>query len=134
EEDDDTDLLNLMLIALASNQNQSSLSGQALEFQTLVNNHRRDNTSCEPFLEYGPLNANAQKHSIDMTNRNFFSHTNPDGKSPFDRMRDDGIAYNSAGENIAMGQQTAQAVLNAWLNSSGHRANINNCNFTHHGI
>lgn len=137
KEDDDSalnDILVLILLDRVNTSSASTLTGEALEFQKLVNNHRTTNTSCNSLAEYGPLNQNALNHSKDMMNRNFFSHTNPDGKSPFDRMSDDGIKYESAGENIAMGQKTASDVLTAWLNSSGHKANIENCNFTHHGI
>ena len=66
----------------------------------------------------------ARAHCADMINRGFFSHTNPDGESPFDRLKNNGIAYRSAAENIAYGQKDAQEVMNSWMNSSGHRANI----------
>lgn len=130
----DNDLQNILLVIVAARANETSLSGEAATFQQLVNDHRSKNTSCESLREYTPLHRNAQNHSNDMLNRNFFNHNNPDGKSPFDRMRDDGIAYDRAGENIASGQRTAQAVLDAWLNSPGHRANIENCQYTHNGI
>lgn len=76
----------------------------------------------------------ARAHSRDMINRNFFSHTNPDGYSPFDRLRNNGISYRTAAENIAYGQRTAQAVMDAWMNSSGHRANILNANVKEIGV
>ncbi|EJW19835.1 CAP domain-containing protein [Paenibacillus alvei] len=66
----------------------------------------------------------ARKHSGDMGRRNFFDHNNPDGKSPFDRIKADGIVYKSAGENIAAGQTSAIFVHENWMNSKGHRANI----------
>jgi uncharacterized protein YkwD len=69
-----------------------------------------------------------------MRDRDFFSHSNPDGEEPFDRMSDAGISYAGAAENIASGYASAEAVLNGWLNSSGHRANIENGSYTHHGI
>lgn len=76
----------------------------------------------------------ARAHSKDMATRNFFSHTNPDGKSPFDRIKAAGISYRTAGENIAAGQRTPQEVVNAWMNSEGHRANILNKNYTKLGV
>lgn len=76
----------------------------------------------------------ARAHSRDMINRNFFSHTNPDGLSPFDRLKNSGISYKTAAENIAYGQKTAEAVMNSWMNSSGHRANILNKNVKEIGI
>jgi uncharacterized protein YkwD len=69
-----------------------------------------------------------------MVARGFFSHTNPDGLSPFDRLNAAGVDFTAAGENIAYGYPSASAVLSAWLGSSGHRANIENGNYTHHGV
>lgn len=76
----------------------------------------------------------AQAHSIDMATRNFFNHTNPDGQDPFARIRAAGISYRAAGENIAMGQTSAQQVMTSWMNSSGHKANILNSNFKRLGV
>lgn len=76
----------------------------------------------------------AQAHSQDMADRGYFSHTNPEGQSPFDRLRAAGIDFSSAGENIASGPTTAQAVFDLWMGSSGHRANIERCAYTHHGV
>ncbi len=78
--------------------------------------------------------AVAQAHSEDMVARGFFDHTNPDGATPFDRLADAGIVYRSAAENIAAGQATGERVLASWLSSSGHRANIENCSLTQHGV
>lgn len=80
------------------------------------------------------LAAVARAHSQDMINRRFFDHTNPDGLSPFDRMRAAGIRYRTAAENIAYGQRTPEAVMNAWMNSSGHRANILNASVKELGV
>lgn len=66
----------------------------------------------------------AQKKAEDMINSNYFSHTSPNYGSPFDMLKTFGVSYSSAGENIAKGQKTPQEVMNAWMNSSGHRANI----------
>jgi uncharacterized protein YkwD len=68
----------------------------------------------------------ARKHSVDMCMQGYFSHTGLDGSSPFDRMRREGVSFRTAGENIAWGQRTPEAVHDAWMNSSGHRANILN--------
>lgn len=70
----------------------------------------------------------------DMTDRNYFSHNSPTYGSPFNMMKSFGIRYSSAGENIAKGQKTPQQVVNAWMNSSGHRANILNSNYTQIGV
>ena len=59
-----------------------------------------------------------------MISRGYFSHTNPDGQSPFDRMKAGGITYSYAAENIAQGYQTVFDVHSGWMNSLGHRTNI----------
>ena len=69
-----------------------------------------------------------------MINKGYFDHTSPTYGSPFDMMQQFGISYRSAGENIAMGQRTPQEVMNSWMNSSGHRANILNSSFTTLGV
>ncbi len=76
----------------------------------------------------------AEHKSQDMAQKGYFSHTSPTYGSPFDMMKAYGINYKAAGENIAKGQRTPQEVVNAWMNSSGHRANILSSNFTHIGV
>lgn len=66
----------------------------------------------------------AQKKAEDLINSNYFSHTSPNYGSPFQMLKTFGISYQAAGENIAKGQKTPQEVMNAWMNSPGHRANI----------
>jgi uncharacterized protein YkwD len=66
----------------------------------------------------------ARKHSLDMATNKYFSHQNLLGKSPFDRMADDGIKFRAASENIAYGQMDSIYVHEAWMNSLGHRKNI----------
>ncbi len=72
------------------------------------------------------LSRVARIKSQDMKDNNYFSHTSPVYGSPFDMMKSFGISYKTAGENIARGQATPQAVVNGWMNSAGHRANILN--------
>ncbi len=103
------------------------------EFAHLVNEHRTA-IGCSVLQLDESVTTVAVKHSLDMVERDYFAHTNPEGQSPFDRLEEANITYRRAGENIAAGQTSAQEVLNDWLNSSGHRANIENCVFTHHGI
>jgi len=69
-----------------------------------------------------------------MAARGFFSHKNPDGESPFDRLRKAGITYSAAAENIAYGTPDAERVLALWLKSPPHRANIENCEYTKQGV
>lgn len=80
------------------------------------------------------LSRVARIKSEDMRDNRYFSHTSPTYGSPFQMMKSFGITYRSAGENIARGQATPQVVVNAWMNSSGHRANILNPSFTHIGV
>jgi uncharacterized YkwD family protein len=80
------------------------------------------------------LSAVAEKKAEDMRDNNYFSHTSPTYGSPFDMMKQFGISYTAAGENIAMGQQTPADVMNGWMNSSGHRANILNSSYTQIGV
>ena len=63
-----------------------------------------------------------------------FSHTRPNGSSCFTVFKENGVSYRYAGENLAYGQTSAKAVMNAWMNSSGHRANIFGKNFGKIGI
>ena len=76
----------------------------------------------------------ARYKSQDMKDNKYFSHTSPVYGTPFQMIKNFGISYRSAGENIAKGYATPQAVVNGWMNSSGHRANILNANFTHIGV
>jgi uncharacterized protein YkwD len=102
-------------------------------FVQLMNEHR-SSVGCPALTWSAAVAAVAQAHSEDMVARDFFSHTNPDGDSPFDRLHDAGISYSAAAENIAYGYPTAESVLDGWLGSSGHRANIENCSLTEHGV
>ncbi|WP_438351143.1 CAP domain-containing protein [Paenibacillus sp. FA6] len=70
----------------------------------------------------------------DMNNNNYFAHQSPTFGSPFDMMKQYGISYSYAGENIAKGQKTPADVMQAWMNSEGHRANILSANFTTIGV
>ncbi|MFD2629637.1 CAP domain-containing protein [Oceanobacillus kapialis] len=78
-----------------------------------------------PVLEWNePLQGTAREHSTDMAENNYFSHTNLDGQSPFDRMTEDNIAYRTAGENLATGQPSSIFAHEGLMNSLGHRENI----------
>ena len=76
----------------------------------------------------------ARYKSQDMAEKGYFAHESPTYGSPFQMMQTFGISYRTAGENIAYGQQTPQAVVNAWMNSSGHRANILSSAYTQIGV
>ncbi len=99
----------------------------------LVNSERAAN-GLAPLTLNEKLCGVARTKSQDMKNLGYFSHTSPTYGSPFDMMKSFGISYRTAGENIAMGQRTPQEVVNAWMNSAGHRANILNPSFTQIGV
>lgn len=81
-----------------------------------------------------PLSRIARLKSRDMLTNDYFSHASPTYGSPFTMMRDFGVTYRTAGENLAHGQRTPEQVVDAWMNSEGHRANILNSEFTHIGV
>ena len=99
----------------------------------LVNEQRVKN-GLNPLTENWELSRVARYKSQDMVDNRYFSHTSPTYGSPFQMIRDFGISFRRAGENIAYGQRTPQAVVNAWMNSSGHRANILNAFYTQIGV
>jgi uncharacterized YkwD family protein len=80
------------------------------------------------------LSKVAKEKSRDMQANNYFSHDSPTYGSPFDMMKQFGVEYSAAGENIAMGQPTPEEVVQAWMNSDGHRKNILSSNYTHIGV
>jgi uncharacterized protein YkwD len=69
-----------------------------------------------------------------MQRRGYFSHTTPEGRDPFDRLRAAGIGFVAAAENIAQGPTTGDDVFAGWLASPGHRQNMLDCRFTRHGV
>ncbi|MGM9557882.1 MAG: CAP domain-containing protein, partial [Oscillospiraceae bacterium] len=99
----------------------------------LVNVQRARN-GLQPLSLDAELCRFARVKSQDMHDNRYFDHTSPTYGSPFDMMRQFGITYASAGENIAMGYSTPEAVVNAWMNSSGHRANILSTKYTTLGV
>ncbi len=98
----------------------------------LVNEARAD-AGCGALTADPALAAVARAHSADMRDRDYFSHTSPEGLSPFDRAEQAGVGYSRA-ENIAFGQSDAAAVMEAWLESPGHRQNILDCELTRLGV
>ncbi len=114
----------------ASVTNTSTYEQQVID---LINEIRIKN-GLSPLTENTALSRCAKAKSQDMHDKRYFSHQSPTYGSPFDMMKQFGITYRTAGENIAMGQSTPQAVVNAWMNSKGHRANILNASFTQIGM
>ena len=111
-----------------------SPTGEVASFVAELNAHR-ESVGCGT-LVWHPATADvARTHSQDMRDQGFFSHTNLDGESPWDRLAAGGVTWNGpAGENIAQTPGGAESALELWLNSPGHRANIENCAFNHHGV
>ncbi|MEK3766129.1 CAP domain-containing protein [Solibacillus sp. FSL K6-4121] len=108
---------------------------QAVEEQVVsLVNKERAKAGLAPLTIDWELSRVAKYKSQDMHDKKYFSHTSPTYGSPFDMMKKFGISYKSAGENIAKGQRTATQVMDAWMNSSGHRANIMDAKFTHIGV
>ncbi len=99
----------------------------------LVNEIRTENR-LKPLTANWELSRIARYKSEDMSNNRYFSHTSPTYGTPFQMIRAFGLSYRSAGENIAYGQRTPAAAVNAWMNSSGHRANILNASYTQIGV
>ena len=114
-------------------QPDSSVRSFEQEVIRLVNEQRVKN-GLNPLTENWELSRVARYKSQDMVDNRYFSHTSPTYGSPFQMIRAFGISFRQAGENIAYGQRTPQAVVNAWMNSSGHRANILNASYTQIGV
>lgn len=119
--------------AAAAPQPSSTPSDTVAQVVALVNQERAK-AGCQALTEDPQLEKAAQGQSDDMAARAFFDHTNPDGADPGQRITAAGYKWSTYGENIAQGQQTAAAVMESWMNSPGHRANILNCSFKDIGV
>ncbi|MGX6443231.1 CAP domain-containing protein [Neobacillus sp. K501] len=114
-------------------QTTSALSAYEQKVVDLTNQERAKN-GLAPLKVDETLSKMAREKSRDMSANGYFSHTSPTYGSPFDMMKQYGISYRAAGENIAMGQRSPEEVVTAWMNSEGHRKNILSPNFTHIGV
>lgn len=119
------------------NQTSSSLDkgdwSQANEILELVNTER-SKQGLKALTLSSKLTSVANTKAKDMADNNYFDHNSPTYGSPFEMLQTFGVEYSYAGENIAAGQQSSEAVMNSWMNSSGHRANILNKNYTQLGV
>lgn len=133
---EDEYVVNLPLIMTGSNVGSEGLTPSEFERKAIeLTNLRRVENGCPALTTVPELIAAARGHSADMADQNYFSHNSLDGKQPWDRMQEAGYTdFLSAGENIAAGYITPEAVVEAWLNSPGHRKNMLNCNFNEIGI
>ncbi|TDC48058.1 CAP domain-containing protein, partial [Actinomadura sp. KC345] len=105
----------------------------AAEVTSLTNGHRTAH-GLRPLGNDPRLTAAAQAYSEDMVARRFYSHTCPSGSEPWDRAAAAGCTHVGIGENIACGQRSPAEVVQGWMDSPGHRANILKPEFTHIGI
>jgi uncharacterized protein YkwD len=123
-------LLAVTLTALALSSAHAQDTARVLD---LVNQHRAA-AGLSPLIRAAELDSAARRHSDDMATHNFMSHTGSDGSTPGQRISAAGYQWSTYGENIAAGYSTAEAVVNAWMNSSGHRANILNSRYKEIGL
>lgn len=108
---------------------------KSIENQVIqLTNQERAKHGLKPLKANWELSRVARYKSADMRDKNYFSHTSPTYGSPFNMIKSFGLSYRSAGENIAAGQTTPQQVVQAWMNSEGHRANILNAGYTEIGV
>ncbi|WP_042165595.1 CAP domain-containing protein [Paenibacillus gorillae] len=115
------------------NNGSASMSQFQQQVVDLVNQERAK-AGLSPLAVDSLLTKVATEKARDMDVNHYFSHTSPTYGSPFDMMKQFGVTYSYAGENIAAGQRTPQEVMTAWMNSPGHRANILNANFKKIGV
>ncbi|WP_214803888.1 CAP domain-containing protein [Exiguobacterium sp. s194] len=101
------------------------------QLMRMLMNWDRQKFGLSALAEYEPLLPVVRAHSENMARNNFFSHTDPEGRDPFERMNEAGIAYSLAGENLAMGQMSVFHAHWGLMNSLGHRENILKDGFTH---
>jgi uncharacterized YkwD family protein len=123
--------------APAPTQAPASTTGSVNEFEKKVFelvNQERAKAGLKALQLDTKLSEVARAKSADMKNKGYFSHQSPTYGSPFDMMKQFGITYKTAGENIAKGQKTPEEVMKAWMNSDGHRKNIMSADFTHIGV
>lgn len=111
----------------------TDIKAQENEVIRLVN-VERSKRGLQTLTQNWELSRVARMKSQDMANKGYFSHQSPTYGSPFKMMESFGIRFSSAGENIAYGQRTPQEVMNAWMNSPGHRANILSPSYTQIGV
>ncbi|MBL9049565.1 MAG: CAP domain-containing protein [Tabrizicola sp.] len=111
-------------------------SAQASPADTVLSaiNAARAKAGCKPLRLDNRLVAAARSHARAMAEQNFFGHSGRDGSRISSRIRGQGYDFRSAAENIAAGQKSANAVVQSWMQSAGHRRNILNCRMTETGI
>ena len=126
---------NINLIYVGQTINIPTIASQSFEQQVVdLVNKERAKVGLKALTSDWEVARVARFKSEDMRDSNYFSHNSPTYGTPFQMIKSFGISYKSAGENIAAGQATPEAVVKAWMNSSGHKANILSSSFTHIGV
>ena len=111
----------------------STVNSMEKQVASLTNSERKAKGLSVLTLD-SQLSKLARLKAEDLAKKGYFSHTSPTYGSAFDMMNKYGVSYRTAGENIAKGQKTAESVMNGWMNSSGHRANILSSAYTNIGV
>jgi uncharacterized protein YkwD len=119
--------------AQEATQAPDAAASSAARILKLVNKERAA-AGCRPVTANSKLSKAAQTYTDVMARVGVLSHTGPDGSSVGDRVQRAGYIWSTVGENIAQGQRSADAVMDAWMDSPGHRANILNCAFRELGV
>lgn len=116
----------------SSSTETSNMNSDEKEVFDLINKQRINN-GLAALKNDSEVQRVARIKAQDMVDNNYFSHTSPTYGSPFDMLKSFKISYKTAGENIA-GNSSNSSAVTAWMNSSGHKANILNSNFNYTGI
>ncbi|AEM84745.1 CAP domain-containing protein [Streptomyces violaceusniger] len=114
----------------------AATSAAATDQQEVVDlvNSERSKAGCKPLTVNEKLTKAAQDHSEDMAAHSNMSHTGSDGSSPGDRIERAGYSWSTYGENVAYGYESPKSVMEGWMSSPGHKANILNCDFKEIGV
>lgn len=108
---------------------------KSIENQVIsLTNQERAKNGLKPLTANWELSRVARYKATDMRDKAYFSHTSPTYGDPFTMIKNFGISFTAAGENIAAGQKTPQEVVQSWMNSQGHRANILSTTYTEIGV
>jgi uncharacterized protein YkwD len=146
-------LLTILVVAIASHKSLSEATEKPTESTGVVGletagsidklhvdellaltNKERQAASLSPLTLNDKLNASANAKCSDMVAKNYWAHNDPTGQTPWHFMTDASYDYNLAGENLAYGYGTSSSVVNGWMNSPGHKANILNAGYTELGF
>lgn len=107
---------------------------QYVEQVVSLANVEREKAGCSPLRSNSKLRSASQAHADDMAERDYYEHTNPEGRDAGDRITTAGYAWSSWAENIHRGPKSPAAAMEDWMNSDGHRRNILNCSFKDIGV